>query len=141
MRNRIAAEVALCRMDNSASTNYCKDMFRIVMLIAVVLSLVVSPVAAGAHEGRMLSMTDHEKAMHIDVHSAPSKVTCDGDVDCGSSAAVCKAVCAGISVPVLVIADGAQSPLGNDIYLAGADKPFRENLPDEDSRPPISRLL
>lgn len=128
-------------MDMVAVGNYHDGMLRLVLIIAAWLSLVLSPVAATAHELRMSGSTDHHMALYEDGHSGSTAVLCDDQSDCNVGVALCKAVCAGISVSLPVLADASQYSPRTDVYVAGPGADFREILPDEDSRPPISSLL
>lgn len=125
-------------MDKVAVENYHDGMLRLLMIIAALLTLVLSPVAAAAHEFRMSGGNDQHAALHDDGHSA---VICEDQSDCAVDVAVCKAVCLGLSVPLPVLADVSQYFPRTDVYVSGPGTDFREALPDEDSRPPISPLL
>lgn len=128
-------------MDKVAVENYHDGMLRLVLILAAWLSLVLSHVAATAHELRMSDNTDHHMALYEEGHSGSTAVLCDDQSDCNVGVSLCKAVCAGLPVPFPVLADASQYAPRTDVYVAGPGADFRETLPDEDSRPPISSLL
>lgn len=80
-------------------------------------------------------------ALYEKGHSGSTAVLCYDQSDCAVDVAVCKAVCLGLSVLLPVLADVSQYSPRTDVYVSGPGTDFREALPDEDSRPPISPLL
>lgn len=119
------------------------DMLRIVFGMLAVISLMLAPVAASAHELRMASGPgqEHVLARHVGADSHRAGSECRHGKSCGAEAPLCDFVCSGVS---------AFPPPGRGatgVFFASRSHGVSPGpavagrAPDLNERPPKTRLL
>ncbi|MDF0603595.1 hypothetical protein P1J78_22970 [Psychromarinibacter sp. C21-152] len=131
-------------MDILVSNAYVFGMFARVLSMLSILAIAVVTTISAAHAARMDSMpSDH--AVHMSEMmqaSADADLSCDGSGYFGSSdAAICKFVCAGLSVVLTMPGVGAGQAFGSADHDFPAEAIDVSRAPGLNERPPKLRLL